>query len=84
MKKMKIMLGSAAFLVAVVAAFASKSDRADTALIQYYWQNPGTGLCETTNCSPLNNGQICDFTVYQQKISDTDCSNPVTLAKRPQ
>jgi len=82
MKKMRIMLGSAAFLVAVAAAFASKNVETATIDDQYYRIN-GSEQCVETNCDPLNTGELCEFTVYQTKTSQTQCDNPVIQARRP-
>ena len=82
MKKLKIMLASVAFLFALVAAFASKNVSSTDTLDQYYRAN-SSGQCVQTNCDPLNAGELCEFTVYQTKISQSQCDNPVIQARRP-
>lgn len=82
MKKLKIMLASVAFLFALVAAFASKNVSSTDTLGQYYRTN-SLGQCVETTCTPLNTGELCEFTVYDSKISQTQCDNPVIQARRP-
>ncbi|UNY98346.1 DUF6520 family protein [Zhouia spongiae] len=77
MNKLRIYLGSAAFLVAVVAAFASQNIDQET-LIQYYKQTP-TGCTPQTDCSPNYTGDLCDFIVYD----NLGCTSEVEAYKKP-
>lgn len=84
MKKFKFLLGSAAFLVAVGGAFASKNASTMMNTDQYYEQIGNT--CVPSNCDPNNTTDICEFgTVYEQQLSATQCDIPVLVqtARQP-
>jgi hypothetical protein len=81
MKKFKIMFASVAFLFAVVAAFASKNVSTTDSVDQYYILNDE--MCEPTNCHPDNQGDPCEFQVYEEDELNP-CSTLVTVeTKRP-
>lgn len=82
MKKMKLIIGSTAFLVAVAAAIASTNVPTENLADQYYRIN-GSGQCVETNCDPLHTGTLCEFTVYETKLSQSQCDNPVIESRRP-
>ncbi|PKQ44219.1 DUF6520 family protein [Confluentibacter flavum] len=78
MKKLKkIMFASVAFLFAVVAAFASKNVSSTDSIDQYYAKDGAE--CVATDCSPSNQGESCNFIVYEEDISN-ECSTPVTVS----
>ncbi|MDO6761882.1 DUF6520 family protein [Tamlana sp. 2_MG-2023] len=74
MKKLKIMLASATFLFAFVAAFASKNASSIDAFSQYYVKDGSH--CEPTNCNPINTGEACEFNVYEPDVLN-QCATPV-------
>jgi hypothetical protein len=78
MKKIRFAL-LPAFLVAIVGAFAAQGS-SEPNLAQYYKRVGGTGGCQTTTCSPTNNGAICTSVdkYYSTKTAAGDCTNPVS------
>ncbi len=59
MKKLRFVLGSAAFLVAVGGAFAGKNIKHSSNLQQFYEEVDSE--CRPTECSPLNTTNLCDI-----------------------
>ncbi|WP_139276324.1 DUF6520 family protein [Sinomicrobium oceani] len=70
MKKFKFLLGSAAFLVAVGGAFASKTINNAPSLQQLY-EEIGDD-CDPSNCAATNTGPQCDAVYF-----DDECTDPV-------
>lgn len=71
MKKVKIMLGSAAFLVAVVAAFASKNANESSSFVQLY-EKDSNGQCIESPCTTAPDAVLCTQTVYFDKNTCQD------------
>ncbi|TRZ46097.1 DUF6520 family protein [Robertkochia solimangrovi] len=81
MKNLKVLMSSSVLLLAVLAAFAGKNSATENMQEQYYKQEGSA--CIVTDCDPLNTGDICTFTVYEQKQNASTCNTPVVLSYRP-